>query len=423
MKETHQTDSSARCDSHGEERKRASRGEPPGGQFTRRDIIRSIPVGMALSSLPVASYVARAAPDYWTVVALPDTQFYAERDDWTQYAHDQTEWVADNSESEHIRFVTHEGDIVENGGRDVEWERMDSVMSTLDGEVPYSAIPGNHDWEKEGDRTSSIENFTETFGASRYENRSWFGGTGPETTPLNFYQYFSGGAYDFLHLALELEPPGEVDDPTTSLGWARRVLDDHQFMPTILTTHYYLEDDGRSTNLHERNGIGNTGEEVWQKLVKTSPQVFMVLCGHIHGENHQISTNDAGLSVYEVLADYQDYDNGGNGWMRLIRFQPGGESGPDRIQFVTYSPSLDEYMTDSSSEFSFDLQFDERFNPASWVGDVDGNGELDQDDVTHLQKHLSGRDIDTDEDAADVNGDGRVDIADAVTLNNYLEGS
>jgi hypothetical protein len=395
-------------------------------RITRRAVLRALGAGAVVSAV-TGSSTADESSEYWTVVALPDTQFYAERDEWTSYASDQTQWIVDNLDAENIRFVTHEGDLVENGSEEPEWERIDEVMSTLDGAVAYSALPGNHDWAVEGDRTSSSENFRTYFGPDRYANRDWFGGAGPDEEPLNFYQYFSGGGYEFLHLALELEPPGEVDDPSTPLGWAQRVLDRHRYRPTILTTHSYLNEQGRTTDLHEYNGIGNTGEEMWEKLVRPNPQVFMVLNGHHHdgdGENQQSSTNDAGLPVYEVLADYQDYDNGGNGWLRLVRFRPGGGDGSDdRIEFVTYSPSLDDYDDDDTSAFSFDVRFTDRFDPASWVGDVDGDGDIDQDDLTRLQEHLAGRDVSVDAAAADVNGDGRVDVADAVTLDDYLDGT
>jgi len=50
--------------------------------------------------------------------------------------------------------------------------------------------------------------------------------------------------------------------------------------------------------------------------------------------------------------------------MRLVQFiQGGGSDGQDRIQVRTYSPSLDQFATDSSSQFSFDLDFTARFTP------------------------------------------------------------
>ena len=102
----------------------------------------------------------------------------------------------------------------------------------------------------------------------------------------------------------------------------------------------------------------------------------MVLNGHYHdsersnttetsdsGEYHQVSTNKAGSKVYEMLANYQDYDNGGDGWLRIIRFEPGGgANGLDRIMVRTYSPWRDDYQPGSASNFSFDLDFEQRFD-------------------------------------------------------------
>ena len=52
---------------------------------------------------------------------LPDTQFYSER--LPEYFHDQTRWVADHGAEENVVFVTHVGDIVNNGDeRPEEWE-------------------------------------------------------------------------------------------------------------------------------------------------------------------------------------------------------------------------------------------------------------------------------------------------------------
>ena len=79
-----------------------------------------------------------------------------------------------------VVFATHEGDIVENGDSVTEWERMSDVMNTLDGEVPYSALLGNHDFAVTGDRESSTENYRTYFGESRYEDYDWFGGTAPD---------------------------------------------------------------------------------------------------------------------------------------------------------------------------------------------------------------------------------------------------
>jgi hypothetical protein len=399
--------------------------------LTRRTVLKKAGVGVGAVTLgTVTATPAQSAPDYWTFVPIPDTQFYSETDELITYAEDQINWVADNLENERIRFVSHVGDMVEHGDRTEEWDRIDSAMSPLHGDVPYSTLPGNHDWATWWDKDSSIQNYLDYFGPSNFEEFSWFGGA--SSNGLNTYQTFTGGDFEFLHLALEFEPRGSVDDPDTPLGWAQSVLDNHADLPTILTTHSYLRDDGRRADrVQSYDNAGNSGETVWKELVAPNPQIFMVLNGHWtvdDGEAHQVSTNDDGLDVYEVMADYQDRNNGGDGWMRLVQFVPGGGSdGDDRIRVRTYNPTEDEedkYETDGDSEFSFDLSFDDRFSQTDQQtkGDVDGDGDVDADDVDLIQEDVADRDVDIDREAADVDGDGDVDIGDVIEARNKAEG-
>jgi hypothetical protein len=46
-----------------------------------------------------------------------------------------------------------------------------------------------------------------------------------------------------------------------------------------------------------------------------------------------------------MLADIQKRPNGGDGWLRLIRFLPSSR----QIQVRTYSPVLDKFETDQNS--------------------------------------------------------------------------
>jgi hypothetical protein len=312
-------------------------------------------------------------PDPWTLVAIPDTQYSTLKDVNLEYATAMTQWVVDNSATENIRFVAHEGDLVQRD-KPYQWERIDGVMGALDGVVPYATAIGDHDYAVEEDRASGSDSYSKWFGVERFAGYDWFGGG--SDTDRSHYQYFSAGGYDFLHLNLDWEAPGAAADPSTELGWAQSVLDDHPDLPAIVTTHSYIWDkpgqEGRTDFIEEMNGDGSSGETIWTELVEPNPQVFMVLCGNFHkakgtddGEWHQVSQNEAGLDVYEMLADYQDRPDGGEGWFRLVRFEPGaGTDGLDRISVRTYSPKLDEYQTDVRSEFHFDLSFAERFATA-----------------------------------------------------------
>ena len=61
--------------------------------------------------------------------------------------------------------------------------------------------------------------------------------------------------------------------------------------------------------------------------------------------------------------------------------------------------------------------------PVSHIpGDITGDGDLNNKDVTRLFKYLSGYDVEVDEAALDINGDGEIDNKDLTRLFRYLSG-
>ena len=82
--------------------------------------------------------------------------------------------------------------------------------------------------------------------------------------------------------------------------------------------------------------------------------IFLVLSGHILGDGlgRLISQGDNGNNVHQVLANYQTKENGGNGWLRIIKFVPQ----QDKMFFWTYSPRLKKYAMDEQNQF--DLEYD-----------------------------------------------------------------
>jgi hypothetical protein len=317
---------------------------------------------VAISPLAMARDVlASDAP--FTIVVLPDTQNYTRYDQPDSRARifrQQTTWIANRVASQNIVFVSHEGDLVEHGGeRLVEWRRAHAAMRLLDGVVPYATVPGNRDYDVVDDPDGSASRYLEYFGPQRYQNYHWYGGASPNQ--LNQYQIFQAGPWTFLHLGLELEVPN------SAITWAQNVLDRYPHLPTIVTTHTYLRPGvGRTTwTMYGRN----SGEQIWQKLIRPNPQVFMVLNGHStqdDGEYHQISSNSAGLPVYEMIANYQSYPNGGDGYLRLLQFQPVR----NRILVRTYSPSLKQSIVDANSHFTLPIKFASRFKLPASVADA-----------------------------------------------------
>ena len=302
--------------------------------------------------LGLASCQGRVDREPFTIVMLPDTQFYAWK--YTKYFHDQTEWIRQNVEKENIVFVTHVGDVVQSGDEvPEEWKVADEAMSRLDGVAPWGVAIGNHDYDR-GEPTGRAGAFRRFFGPQRFAAQPWYGGDSPNE--LNSYQFFGGGAREFLILHLE------TSVPDAAIRWVEGVLQRHPGAPTIVSTHIYMSDrtKGRTQENYYRKDVGNSGEAIWNKLIKKHSQIFMVLCGHwggAGGEWHQVSTNEAGQPVLEILADYQKRENGGDGWLRIMTFMPA----ENEIRVRSYSPSLDRWETDEDSEFVLPLDFSERF--------------------------------------------------------------
>ncbi|MEM7308926.1 MAG: metallophosphoesterase [Planctomycetota bacterium] len=332
----------------------------------------------------------------WRIAVMPDTQKYtlgalgagmpgAYPEYYGLHLQTQADVLAAVHDAVDIAFVLHEGDIVEsqylydpvlkpNPATD-EWAFARAEMAKLDGKVGWCAAAGNHDLSYPGaplDLTPDASEYLAHFGPAAYAGQPGY--VGSSASGRGHAHVFPGGPYDFLSLVLPFEPSD------AELAWAQTTLDANPCLPAVLTTHAYLRNlpgyQGHSPDALTPGG--NSGVDIWEKLVRPNEQLFLVFGGHYHqgttvfnsGEYHQVSTNDAGLPVYEMLANYQDLPEGGSGFLRIVSFEIGAGA-PDRISVLTYStshPSWWVLMNDADSLFSFDLDFSSRF------GLCDGGG-------------------------------------------------
>jgi hypothetical protein len=276
--------------------------------------------------------------DPFMVVALPDTQFLSANANGgtTAMFTAQTQWIANNLATSNIAFVSHVGDVVNTATNVSEYNNAVSAMNLLGtgsgSLVPYSVVPGNHDM-------GSAANYLTYFGPSRYSGASWYGGSSP--SQLSSFETFSEAGYNFLHIGLEVD--SSANTPAAALSWAQGVINNHPGWPTIISTHNNMNVAAKGTN----------GTYIWDNFIKNNSQVFMVLSGHYHGENQQLSVNTAGGKVIEMLADFQDGPNGGSGFLRQMTFDP--NAGQIRVQ--TYSPYYNQYYTDLRSQFTYNVTF------------------------------------------------------------------
>ncbi|MFK7732091.1 MAG: hypothetical protein AB8B48_10790 [Pseudomonadales bacterium] len=253
-----------------------------------------------------------------------------------------------------------------------------------DAGLPFGVAPGNHDYDamwsvagykpdyssmSEAERgfvqaigtlhVGGLDNFRSVFGADTafFDEKPWYvasykGGTSSA-------QLFNAGDYQFLHIALEMQPGDDV------IAWVETVIEKYKGRPTIISTHDYLNTQGERVanplvDLAAADPEGNNGpQQMWEKLFSQHEQIFLVLCGHQHGQNYRVDSNKFGQAVHQVLADYQDrgqvgIDAGqpldpmmrrpvgiGDGWFRLMQFDLNSET--PHIVVKTYSSHYKKY--------------------------------------------------------------------------------
>lgn len=232
-----------------------------------------------------------------------------------------------------------------------------------DAGLPFGVAPGNHDYDSMWTaakfppnldkpmneltmtpedigvlHVGGLDNFRSVFGDDKpfFKDKPWY--VDSYKGGANSAQIFTAGGYTFLHITLEMQAGDDVVD------WAKSVMTKYLGLPTIFTTHDYLSVEGKrwGNPILDFSSADpdhhNDAQQMWDKLYGQHAQIFMVLCGHQHGQSHRVDSNIDGGLVYQVLADYQDRaqvsidssqghnqvtrkpEQIGDGWFRLMQF-------------------------------------------------------------------------------------------------------
>jgi len=316
-----------------------------------------------LVALLFSLFLARAEAQNgdFSIIVLPDTQYYSES--YPAILNSQAQWVVNNAAVLNIQLVLGVGDIVNNGSSSTEWVTADAAYKQFDAaHIPYFAAIGNHDYNgnNPNGRTSSTSNFNHYFGPPRYQNTAnwstpYWQGSYPNGSNENFYGFVTINGQQYLILALEFYPRD------AALSWAGQVIQKNPGAQTIIITHAYEYFD--NTRISACNsfdaqyyGLGgdNDGDAMWTKLVRQYKNISLVLSGHeVRGAGQDATgrradMGTAGNLVTQILANYQNVSNGGNGYLRIMKFHPS----TDTIDVLTYSPYLNSYLTDSGNQFT-----------------------------------------------------------------------
>ena len=333
------------------------------------------------------------ADEPFTIAVIGDQQVPVHKTKFYGSFTAQTEWLAAHARAENIRFVTQVGDIIEHGDNTDQWDRAEAAMKMLDKAphpdggtgIPWNVAYGNHEVDKtqpgKDPAGARADRYRKYFGGKtakthRYAQQKSFGGVSPNG--LNTYHIIrasrAADARRYLMLNLEYDVPGhapgtkpkEEDVPAfDAIAWAQQVLDAHRGMPTVVTTHVF---EGTKHGPPKRPYTGGPGRnsqiQIFEKLIRVNPQIFMVLSGHTSQDTHQVKKNAAGLSVLQMVTDFNKIlPNGGDGFMRLIELDE--EAGEIRVR--TFSPGVPQnpkprYREDANGRFIVKMDWSRRFD-------------------------------------------------------------
>lgn len=354
---------------------------------------------------PKAAKVVKVAPEKtkypmpklsdsrsWTMVIVPDTQTYIKQIENQGILDMMLAWIVRRRREMNIQQVVFTGDLVysNNHGyvdqsdgvrffrsgrlRDLiaqeQWKAFSRLMERLDGEVPYILCTGNHD---HGD--SSAQNrqsyFSEYFPTDRNPltrrqlvscASNAFGKKTLENAAYEFIPPYPDKR-KFLIISLQFSPTDAM------LKWAKTIADHPRFKDHIgiVVNHAYMQANGnriKKENYAVTKKDGNTGEQIFQKLVYPAKNIRMVICGHVckpdrwdKSVGFSVAKNQSGKSVMQMVFNTQAIGggfsgNGGDGWLRLLEFMPDGKT----VKATTFSP----FFGGSTSTFHLAWKRDKR---------------------------------------------------------------
>jgi hypothetical protein len=272
------------------------------------------------------------------VVLLPDTRAYVGQiaGGTIDMLQAQTSWITDQADALNIAFALHCGDVTENNSA-AEWALAQTQLQLP---VPLVIAPGDHDGLNSAIPQTVL--FNTYFPPAQARNRPEFGGLFETNKLDNGFFHFSGGGVDWLVLTLESIPRDDV------LDWANRVVAANPQRKVIVLTHAFLAEDNSLPTVAEY-GRDNSPADIWEKLLRRHANVAFVFSGHTEGDGlaRRVDLGDYGNKVVQVAANFSHQLNGGNGYLRILDFEPA----QDRLHVRTFSPYLNASKTDPENQF------------------------------------------------------------------------
>lgn len=281
-----------------------------------------------------------------TITIIPDSQYMG------QYhpviVDDMIKWCAEQKNALNIKSILHVGDISEESERGQFEAGIRAFSYAKEAQIPFMVTIGNHDARNDGNA------FFEYFGRHCYK----------EFKNIIFDDDSGSGAIEF-ELSEKKVIAVNINGYRLqkSLAWCDNIIKEKK-LPTIIFSHdiYYGDKKG---------GITKTkiGRVIFDELVDKNHTIFLVIAGHHFDVGHSITKNGVGKDVLNILTNYQNYPNGGNGYLQLVEF----DFSKNKFNVATYSPWVAntpvgkrsvyglEQLVAEADRFSLDFDFSQYF--------------------------------------------------------------
>ncbi len=308
----------------------------------------------------------------FTVIMVPDIQNYVKWGTNQPILELMSAWIENNIDFLNIKMVMCMGDLVNNNEKittdydgdqttQQQWLAASRAFDRFNGKVPYIAATGNHDYsiDRQGNRSSHYNSFftvEKNYLNQKYLVQNSRDEQGQQTLANSAYELKDLNGKDYLFLTVEYAPRDTV------VTWAKKLaaLKEYKNHRIVMSTHSYISakdslgradvdwlywEPYRVNNMIQKSQriklpLANSGKQIWEKLVKPSSNIELVLSGHYSGEGYRKDKNDIGKTVHQIMFDAQSMGgggrigNGGDGWLRILEFFPDNKT----VKVRTFSP-------------------------------------------------------------------------------------
>ncbi len=268
---------------------------------------------------PMLTPEATPVAEPFSIAWMGDTQAYTAADNGVFGT--MTQWISDTQREYNTVLAVHTGDIVYNAFRAYEWQNSVAAFARLPEGMHILTVAGNHDQLPDYDPGTPYLDYRPD---TDYLPANAFNGNG-----YVYYMTFTAGGVPVIVFSLSYG--FEVD----AADWINEICRQYADHYAILCLHSYLS----------LGGYTSVGRRLVERVVKQSPNVRLVLCGHERGTAYWPETLDDDADgapdriVHQMLMNVQEDAENGVGILRLLRFDPPA----DTLEVVTYSPVLDRY--------------------------------------------------------------------------------